>query len=58
VYVIVLTLAFTLFAIWRLTRRKADPVVEERETFLNYPQTSPEIYAWIPYHKDPPDLEP
>ena len=58
VYVIVLTLAFTLFAIWRLTRRKADPVVEEREDFLNYPQTSPEIYAWIPYHKDPPDLEP
>src|SRR5580658_1394229 len=54
VYVIVLTLAFTLFAIWRLTRRKADPVVEEREDFLNYPQTSPEIYAWIPYHKDTP----
>jgi MFS family permease len=58
VYVIVLTLAFTLFAIWRLTRRRVDPVVEERETFLNYPQTSPEIYAWIPYHKDPPDPKP
>jgi MFS family permease len=54
VYVIVLTLSFTLFAIWRLSRRKADRVVEEREEFLNYPQTSPEIYAWIPYHRELP----
>ncbi len=52
VYVIALTLAFTLFAVWRLSRRKADRIVESREVFLAYPQTSPEIYAWLPYHKD------
>ena len=54
VYVILLTLPFTLFSVWRLTRRKADPVVESREEFLAYPQTSPEIYGWLPYHKDAP----
>lgn len=53
VYVGVLTLVFTLFAVWRLTRRKAERIVESREEFLAYPQTSPEIYAWLPYHKDP-----
>jgi MFS family permease len=53
-YVIVLTLAFTAFALWRLYRRKSDRVVEDREEFLKYPQTSPEIYAWIPYHKETP----
>ena len=52
IYVIALTLAFTLFAIWRLTQRRRDPVVEEREQFLVYPQTSPEIYGWLPYHTD------
>ncbi len=52
VYVIALTLAFTVFAIWRLYRRKGDRVVEEREEFLAYPQTSPEIYAWLPYHRE------
>jgi hypothetical protein len=52
-YVIVLTVAFTLFATWRLRRRKDDGTVEEREVFLQYPQTSPEIYAWLPYHKEP-----
>ena len=52
VYVIVLTLAFTLFAVWRLSRRKVDRIVESREGFLAYPQTSPEIYAWLPYHRD------
>src|SRR6202011_2985678 len=52
VYVMVLTLGFTLFAAWRLTRRKVDRVVESREEFLAYPQTSPEIYAWLPYHRD------
>jgi hypothetical protein len=26
---------------------------ESREDFLAYPQTSPEIYAWLPYHKEP-----
>ncbi len=53
-YVIALTLTFTLFAIWRLYRRKLDRVVEEREEFLAYPQTSPEIYAWLPYHREVP----
>jgi MFS family permease len=54
VYVMVLTLAFTLFAAWRLWRRKADRIVESHEDFLAYPQTSPEIYAWLPYHRDTP----
>jgi MFS family permease len=53
VYVIVLTTAFTLFSLWRLYRRKFDKVVETREEFLTYPQTSPEIYEWLPYHRDP-----
>jgi predicted MFS family arabinose efflux permease len=52
VYVMILTLAFTAFAIWRLWRRKVDPIVESREEFLAYPQTSPEIYEWLPYHRD------
>jgi MFS family permease len=52
VYVIILTLAFTVFAIWRLSRRKIDPIVESREEFLAYPQTSPEIYEWLPYHRE------
>ena len=51
-YVILLTVGFTLFAAWRLRRRKQDRCVEEREVFLQYPQTSPEIYAWLPYHKE------
>jgi predicted MFS family arabinose efflux permease len=54
VYVMALTLAFTLFAIWRLMHRKSDVVVEEREHFLAYPQTSPQIYGWLPYHTDTP----
>jgi len=53
VYVIVLTLAFTLYTVWRLYRRHRDATTEEREGFLAYPQTSPEIYAWLPYHRDP-----
>ena len=52
VYVIILTLAFTGFAVWRLWRRKVDPIVESREEFLAYPQTSPEIYEWLPYHRE------
>lgn len=52
VYVIALTAAFTIFGILRLYRRRADPVVESREDFLTYPQTSPEIYEWLPYHRD------
>ena len=51
-YVIALTLIFTLFAIWRLARRRAERLVESREEFLAYPQTSPEIYSWLPYHRD------
>jgi len=54
VYVMALTLAFTLFAVWRLMRRKNDVIVEEREHFLAYPQTSPQIYGWLPYHTDSP----
>jgi hypothetical protein len=57
-YVIVLTVGFTLFATWRLRRRKQDRRVEEREVFLQYPQTSPEIYAWLPYHKEPAGAAP
>jgi len=30
-------------------------VVESREEFLTYPQTSPEIYAWLPYHRETPE---
>ncbi|MDE1922443.1 MAG: MFS transporter [Gammaproteobacteria bacterium] len=52
VYAFALTALFTAFAIWRLTRRKLDRVVETHENFLTYPQTSPEIYAWLPYHKE------
>jgi predicted MFS family arabinose efflux permease len=54
VYVMALTAAFTLFGVWRLWRRKADRIVETHEDFLAYPQTSPEIYAWLPYHRGPP----
>jgi len=52
VYAVVLTLPFTLFAIWRLRRRRVERALETREEFLTYPQTSPEIYAWLPYHKE------
>jgi hypothetical protein len=51
--VIALTLAFALFTSWRLYRRKIDKSSEVREEFLTYPQTSPEIYAWLPYHREP-----
>jgi MFS family permease len=54
VYVIVLTAAFTLFTMWRLYRRKFGQTAEMREEFLAYPQTSPEIYAWLPYHREHP----
>ena len=49
-YAIVLTLAFTLFAIWRLLRRRRNEPVRTREEFHSYPHTSPEVYTWIPYH--------
>jgi len=51
IYVIALTLAYSLFAVWRLSRRKTDPLVETPEHFLTYPQTSPEIYGWLPYDR-------
>ncbi len=54
-YVLGLTALFTAFALWRLVRRRAAPVDQDREEFLTYPQTSPEIYAWIPYHRGSPD---
>jgi MFS family permease len=57
-YTIALTLAFTVFALWRLTRRPLERVVETREEFIVYPQTSPEIYSWLPYHRVPPGDEP
>ena len=52
VYALVLTLAFTLFGVFRLTRRRIDRPLESREEFLTYPHCSPEIYSWIPYHKE------
>jgi MFS family permease len=52
VYAVALTLTFTFFAIWRLKRRRVERALETREEFLTYPQTSPEIYAWLPYHKE------
>ena len=53
-YVVALTVVFTALTLWRLYRRRLDHVVEEREEFLAYPQTSPEIYAWLPYHREIP----
>jgi MFS family permease len=53
VYVFALTLAFTLFTVWRLCRRRLRGTPDGREDFLAYPQTSPEIYAWLPYHREP-----
>src|SRR5262249_32867614 len=52
VYAVALTLTFTFFAIWRLKRRRVERALETREEFLTYPQTSPEIYAWLPYHQE------
>ena len=54
IYTIVLVLAFTLFAAWRLARRRVERPLEVREEFLTYPQTSPAIYEWLPYHRDAP----
>ena len=57
VYVIALTFAFTAYTAWRLLRRRGDRVIEMREEFLAYPQTSPEIYAWLPYHRAEPPAD-
>ncbi len=52
VYVMCLSVPFSLFAIWRLYHRyRRHPAADTREEFLAYPQTSPEIYGWLPYHK-------
>jgi MFS family permease len=53
VYVIVLTLVFTLYTAWRVYRRNFLQLAQSREDFLAYPQTSPEIYSWLPYHRTP-----
>lgn len=50
VYALGLALPFTAFAIWRLRRRREERSTETHEDFLAYPQTSPEIYSWLPYH--------
>lgn len=52
VYAISLSALFTLFAVWRLRRRGEERQAETPEHFLAYPQTSPEIYSWLPYHPD------
>ena len=39
---------------WRVTAAGRVRGDESREEFLAYPQTSPEIYAWLPYHREPP----
>ncbi len=52
VYAMALAVPFTLFALWRLRRRREERSTETHEDFLAYPQTSPEIYSWLPYHPD------
>jgi len=54
IYAMILTFAFTLFAVWRLSRRRVERPLETREEFITYPQTSPAIYDWLPYHKELP----
>jgi len=55
VYAIALSVVFTLFALWRLRRRPEERSAETHEDFLAYPQTSPEIYSWLPYHPEVED---
>jgi MFS family permease len=50
VYALALAVPFTAFAVWRLRRRREERSTETHEDFLAYPQTSPEIYSWLPYH--------
>jgi MFS family permease len=54
IYATVLTGTFTLFALWRLRQRRAERATEHHEEFIAYPQTSPAIYSWLPYHREPP----
>ena len=53
-YALALAVPFTVFAVWRLRRRPEERSTETHEDFLAYPQTSPEIYSWLPYHPDSP----
>ena len=60
VYSGTLALAYTLFGLWRLSRRAKFTPGDPREEFHSYPHTSPEVYTWAPYHIDalsepPPD---
>ena len=60
VYSGTLALAYTLFGLWRLSRRPRFKKGDAREEFHSYPHTSPEVYTWAPYHMDaiaepPPD---
>jgi MFS family permease len=60
IYAGALALAYTLFGLWRLSRRPRYTRGEPREEFHSYPHTSPEVYTWAPYHMDtiaepPPD---
>ena len=55
-----LALAYTLFGLWRLSRRPRFKKGDPREEFHSYPHTTPEVYTWAPYHMDaiaepPPD---
>jgi MFS family permease len=40
-----LSIAFAVFALWRRLRRTS---VKRRKDFVTYPQTSPEVYQWLP----------
>ncbi len=40
-----LSITFALFALWRRLRRAG---VKRRKDFVAYPQTSPEVYQWLP----------
>ncbi len=57
-----LALAYTLFGLWRLSRRPKFRPGDAREEFHSYPHTSPEVYTWAPYHMDvlaePPPEQP
>lgn len=44
-----LSIAFAFFALWRRFRRTA---VRRRKDFVAYPQTSPEVYQWLPAEGD------
>lgn len=58
VYVIALTLCFTLFTVWRVVRHRVGRAADEREGFLAYPQSSPAFYSWLPFHRTRPHQEP